>query len=319
MTIRNLSCAFASLAFAGVIAATNAYAEQPKSEEPIKIAVHDWTGNLITTGIAKAVLEKAGYKVEFIQAEYMGMWPGLESGDIDLAVEVWATSAGDLMRTSVDTGKTLNLGETGLMGLDRWWYPKYVEEKCPGLPDYQALNDCAQLFSTPLTGSKGRLLLMPAAWGGFDDERIEALGLNFEPVRAGSEASLYAEVKAAVERKEPILAWLYEPHWAPIRFEGNWVQMPKYEEACYSDPAWGVNVDKPYDCEKPSGPIWKVAWSGMEEKWPDAVSILSAMKLDNEELGQMIGAIDIDGGKAEDVVSKWLADNEDRWQSWLPK
>ena len=85
---------------------------------------------------------------------------------------------------------------------------------------------------------------MPAAWGGFDDERVEALKLNFETVRAGSEASLYAEVKSAIERKEPILAWLYEPHWAPIRFDGNWVQMPKYEDACYNDPTWGVNPDK---------------------------------------------------------------------------
>lgn len=319
MRMRGIAYALAGLAFACGLAATNVYAEQPKSNEPIKLAVHDWTGNFITTGIAKAILEKAGYKVQLIQAEYMGMWPGLESGDIDLAVEVWATSAGDLMNASVATGKTVNLGESGLLGFDRWWYPKYVEEKCPGLPSYKALNDCAKLFATPLTGSKGRILLMPSAWGGFDDERIEALGLNFEIVRAGSEASLYAEVKAAVERKQPILTWLYEPHWAPLRFEGNWVQMPKYEEACYKDPAWGVNPNKAYDCDKPSGPIWKVAWSGMPKKWPDAASIISAMKLDNAELGRMIGAIDIDGKKPEDVVAQWLSDNKDRWQTWLPK
>lgn len=319
MRLRKTLYAFASVIFTGAAAIAGVHAEEPKSEEPIKIAVHDWTGNLVTTGIAKAVLEAAGYKTKLIQAEYMGMWPGLESGDIDLAVEVWATSAGDLMKASVATSKTLNLGETGLQGLDRWWYPKYVEEKCPGLPDYKALNDCVALFATPLTGSKGRLLLMPAAWGGFDDERVKALNLNFETVRAGSEASLYAEVKAAVERKEPILAWLYEPHWAPIRFDGNWVQMPNYEEACYTDPAWGVNPDMAYDCAKPSGPIWKLAWSGMKEKWPDAINIISAMKFSNEELGQMIGAIDVDGKKADDVIAKWLADNNDRWRNWLPK
>lgn len=319
MTLMKIPRVFGALVLAGTAAVTSVHAEEPKSADPIKIGVHDWTGNLITTGIAKAVLEKAGYKVSLVQSEYMGMWPGLESGDIDLAVEVWSTSASDLMNASVATGKTINLGETGLTGLDRWWYPKYVEEKCPGLPDYKALNDCAELFSTPLTSPKGRILLLPAAWGGFDDERIEALGMNFDIVRAGSEASLYAEVKAAVERKEPILAWLYEPHWAPLRFEGNWVQMPKYEEACYKDPAWGVNPDKAYDCEKPSGPIWKVAWSNMKDKWPDAVTIVSALQLTNEELGDMIGAIDLDGKKMDDVVAKWMADNTDRWQSWLPK
>lgn len=319
MTTRGVSYIFAALVLAATATITSARAEEPRSTEPIKLAVHDWTGNLITTGIAKAVLERAGYRVSLIQSEYMGMWPGLESGDIDLAIEVWITSAGDLMNASIASGKTINLGTTGLVGLDRWWYPKYVEEECPGLPDYKALNDCVELFSTPLTSPRGRILLFPAAWGGFDDERVEALDLNFDIVRAGSEASLYAEVKAAIDRKEPILAWLYEPHWAPIRFEGSWVDMPEYEEACYNDPSWGVNPDKAYDCGKPSGPIWKVGWSGMKDKWPEAVAVLSALELNNEELGDMIGAIDLDGQKTEDVVAEWMATNTDRWQAWLPK
>ncbi|WP_254453118.1 ABC transporter substrate-binding protein [Ruegeria atlantica] len=300
------------------LAGTNVPAEQQKSKEPIKIARHDWSGNLVTTGIAKAILEEAGYNVELLQAEYMGMWPGLESGDIHLAVEIWSTSAGELMEASVATGQTENLGEIGLTGLDRWWYPKYVQESCPGLPDWQALNDCAELFSTPLTAPKGRLLLFPAAWGGFDDERVEALKLNYEIVRAGSEAALYAEVQSAIRRDAPILAWFYEPHWAPQRFDGDWIDLPPYSDACYDDPSWGSNPDMAYDCAKPSGPIWKVAWSGLKQSWPDAHTIISEMELNNAEIGDMIGAVDLDGRDADDVVAEWIAANEDRWRAWLP-
>jgi ABC-type proline/glycine betaine transport system substrate-binding protein len=121
-----------------------AFSESPKSTDPIKLAVHG-TGNFVTTGILSAVLQKAGYKVEPVRAEYMGMWPGLESGDIDVAVEVWSSSAKALMEESTASGKTENLGETGLQGFDRWWFPSYVKEKCPGLPDWKALNELKRM------------------------------------------------------------------------------------------------------------------------------------------------------------------------------
>ena len=32
-------------------------------------------------------------------------------------------------------------------------------------------------------------------WGGFDEERVEALGLPFEVVHAGTDAALFAELE----------------------------------------------------------------------------------------------------------------------------
>lgn len=286
-----------------------AFGESPKSPEPIKIAVHDWTGNFITTGIISSVLEKAGYKIEPVRAEYMGMWPGLESGDIDVAIEVWSSSAKALMEASMATGKTESLGETGLQGFDRWWYPSYVKEKCPGLPDWHALNDCASLFATPETEPKGRLLLFPSSWGGFDDERVKGLGLNYDIVRAGSEAALYAELRAAYERKAPILAWLYEPHWAPMRYKGEWVELPPYSDDCYA---------KDHGCQKPSGPIWKVVTAGVIGKWPDAYKIVKAFHIENAELNELIAKIDLENKTPKEVVDEWMSKNEDRWKSWIP-
>jgi glycine betaine/proline transport system substrate-binding protein len=193
--------------------------------------------------------------------------------------------------------------------MDRWWYPAYVEDLCPGLPDYTALNDCASVFATAETGDKGRLLLYSADWGGNDDERVASLGLNYQIVRVGSEAALLAEVQSAVQRQAPILAWLYEPHWAPVKFDGRYVELPPYTEECAASGR--------YDCEKPSGPILKLAWNGMADKWPAAFAAMQKFTLSNREYGEVIQQVDLDGVPMDDVVDAWMAENTDRWSAWI--
>ena len=48
---------------------------------------------------------------------------------------------------------------------EEWWVPAYVAEKCPGLPDWKALDKCAEIFSTAETAPKGRFVDPPADWG----------------------------------------------------------------------------------------------------------------------------------------------------------
>jgi len=45
-----------------------------------------------------------------------------------------------------------------------------MKEKCPGLPNWEALNDCAEAFSTPETAPRGRYLGGPVTWGGRWDQ-----------------------------------------------------------------------------------------------------------------------------------------------------
>ena len=75
---------------------------------------------------------------------------------------------------------------------------------------------------------RGRYLGGPVTWSGFDDERVEALGLDYEVVHAGTDGALFAELESAYQRKAPILLWVYTPHWAPAKYEGEWVEFPKY-------------------------------------------------------------------------------------------
>ena len=121
-----------------------------------------------------------------------------------------------------------------------------MKEKCPGLPNWEALKDpkCAEAFSTPETAPNGRYLGGPVTWEGFDDERVEALGLPFTVIHAGTDAAMFAELDSAYQRKAPIMLWIYSPHWAPAKYEGEWVEFPEHTPECYTDPKWGTNPDK---------------------------------------------------------------------------
>lgn len=304
-----------SLAAAGLMAASAAVAQE--SSDPIKLTLHDWSGQLITTNLMGEVLKQAGYNVEYVQADYIAQFAGLKTGDLHVAMEIWETTGREAMDEAFATGDVVNLGETGLNAIEEWWYPAYMKEQCPGLPNWEALKDCAEVFATPETAPLGRYLGGPVTWGGFDEERVEALGLDFEVIHAGTDAALFAELESAYQRKAPIMLWIYAPHWAPAKYEGEFVEFPSYSPECYSDPSVGVNPDAAYDCGKPRGPIWKVSWAGLADKWPGAAKAIENFKLTNADYGAMVAEVDLNGKTVEDTVAAWMAANEGTWKGWI--
>ena len=117
-----------------------------ESKDPIILTLHDWTGQLINTELMGRILQNMGYNIKYQQADYIAQFAGLESGDLHVAMEMWETTGKQAMEVSVKTGDTVDLGETGMNAIEEWWYPMYMKEKCPGLPNWEALNDCAEAF-----------------------------------------------------------------------------------------------------------------------------------------------------------------------------
>ena len=97
------------------------------------------------------------------------------------------------------------------------------------------------------------------------------------------------------------------------------IEFPPYEAACYEDPAWGINPNKTHDCAKPRGPIWKVGWAGVADKWPGAAKAIGAFTISNAEMDRMIARIDLDGEQLDAVIADWMAQNEAVWQGWIAK
>ena len=94
-----------------------------ESKDPIKLTLHDWTGQLVTTKIMGSVLQKAGYNVEYVQADYIAQFAGLKTGDLHVAMEMWETTGREAMDEATATGNVENLGETGMQAIEERWYP----------------------------------------------------------------------------------------------------------------------------------------------------------------------------------------------------
>jgi len=186
------------------------------------------------------------------------------------------------------------------------------------LPDWEALNACAELFATPETGDKGRFLGGPVDWLKNDQERVDALGMNFVVVNAGSASALWAEVAAAERDKRPVVIFNWTPNFVEALYPGEFVEFPAYSEGCKTDPAVGPNPTALYDCGNPAnGYMKKAAWDGMKDKWPNAYAVLERISFTNPQIAEMAKLVDIDEFEPEDAATEWLEQNESIWKPWI--
>ncbi len=308
----------AVLGGAAMLTATSAQAaELGATGEPIKLAINEWTGQHVTTHIAGQVLEKMGYSVEYVTAGNYPQHSALADGTIHATLEVWLNNAGDIYPKMKETGNLVDIGPLNLETREGWVYPVHMKDVCPGLPDWEALKDCAEAMATPETFPDGRILSYPADWGNRSAQMIQGLDLPYAAVPAGSEGALVAELKAAATAQKPLVMMFWAPHWVLAEVDVEWVELPAYDPACETDASWGPNPNEVLDCGVSPPDTMKVAWSGFADKWPAAYAFLEQMTMSAAEQQKMMLAIDQKGEKLEDVVSAWVAANEATWKPWM--
>ncbi len=308
MKTTTLGAAFACMAGAAVAA------EMGAVDEPIKLAVNEWTGQHVSTHIAGEMLRAAGYNVEYVTAGYMNMYQAMADGELHGAMEIWSSNVSDEYAKQVEAGGVTELGDLGLDAKEGIAYPAHVAELCPGLPAWEALKECAQNFATAETLPQGRLVDYPADWGTPGADRVTGLDLPFRAVPAGSEGALIAELRAATDKKSPLLITFWQPHWAMSAYDVKFVDLPKGEPACFEDPGWGPNPNAVNDCDFAPSRIFKASWSGLADKWPAAAEILTNYQLSVEDQQPLMGKVDVDGMSVEEAVAEWMAANEDSWK-----
>ncbi len=297
-----------------VLAGAVQAAEMGAVDEPIKLAINEWTGQHVTTHVAGEMLKAAGYQVEYVTAGMMNQFQALADGDIHATLEIWSSNVSDEYAKKIDEGTVVEIGDLGLEAREGIAYPAHVADLCPGLPALDALRDCAQIFATAETIPMGRLVDYPADWGTPGADRMTGFDLPFKAVPAGSEGALITELRASTEKKSPLLITFWQPHWAMSAYDVKFVDLPVGNEDCFNDPAWGSNPNATHDCDFAPSRIFKAGWAGFADKWPAAYEILETYQLAVGDQQPMMGAIDVDGGAVEEVVAQWMSDNEDKWR-----
>ena len=283
----------------------------------LKAPVADWTGGAVTCEIIHQILEREmGYKVKRItMPSGPGVYEGLRAGDLDFACEGWPSyspSKDKYIKDYGGDGTVARFADSGIVGQSGYFVPRYMVEGdgavAPDLKSYKDLNKHAALFKTLETGEKGRLIGCPvAAWLCMDKERLEGLKVDFKIVELGSETAHWAEIQAAYKRKEPFIAYAWQPHWIFATMDLVEIELPAHSKDAWPASDWPEDVT--YNYGRP----------GLADDHPDVVTLIKNFRLSNDEQAPMIKAIDIDGGDIEEVVSQWLKDNGAKWKAWLPE
>lgn len=289
-----------------------------KQQSPIKVIINDWSSQIVLSKILGNIFRKMGYKVEYTQVSVDNQWGALSRGLEHVQVEVWEGTMSMMFNRMLRTGGIIDVGSYTAITREDWWYPSYVEEQCPGLPDWRALRDCASIFAIPETMPAGRYLAGP--WEKPDPARIRALKLNFVAVPVRHANELWTELKKSFIKKQPIILFNWTPNWTETVYEGNFIEFPEYDSDCETKPEWGVNPDFTHDCgNKRKGWLKKAAWSGMEKKWPCAFQVLRNMDLTNSDFAKIAALVNVDNKSFDMAATHWVTENTKLWMSWIPK
>lgn len=308
----------ATLGLTALMALGPAGADAADTNKPISVAVIDSSDADFVAYVYGGLLERNGFNVEYLRIDYSAMIPAIETGDLDVTTSIWDTTSWPGIETAVRDEAAINYGSTGVAVREGWWYPAYMEEICPGLPNWEALKGeaCMAALATAETAPKGRYVDAPADWETDSQMRMQALGLDYEIVNSGSIVTMVATVRAAVERKEPIFSWGYVPHWYFDDTPGSFVALPAATSVCFDDASVGPNPDATGDCGFSTGFIWKLANTDFVTKSPEASRLLHLLQLSTLDVAKATGLVENDGETLEMVAGAWLDANEAVWKSW---
>lgn len=294
------------LAMTMLAASPGLAAEMGDADDPIKLAMLEWTGAQISAQVAGQLLDEMGYEVEFVTAGNFPQFSGLSDGTLSASVEVWLNNVGDIFPKVMAAGDIKNIGALGLETKESWVYPKFMEEVCPGLPDWTALTkpDCVAALMTPETAPNARFLDYPSDWGSRAATILDDNDMPYTAVPSGSEGALVAELKSAEAAETPLIMMFWAPHWALAETDVGWVDMPPCKEQTNAH------------CITPPD-VAKIVWSGFGDKWPAALAFLQAFQMDTEDQQKMMLRIDNKGEDLDAVAADWIENNKDVWQPWV--
>lgn len=301
---------------AGILLAVSAGTVQAKdSRSPIIIPTHNWSSQVVMAYVIGGIFEELGDNVEYKSADSQAVYEALRTGDFTISHEVWQSTFGKSFYNAMAKGGVIEVGTHAATTLEEMGVPTWVIEQnlCPGLPNWEALKDCHEVFATPDSGGKGRWLEGPQSWhGNLMPERIEALGLADKYVVkfAGGADALWAELAAAKKEGRPTIIFNWTPNFTDA--EGfTFIEFPSYYEGCRkADGGDGK-------CGSPRGWLKKAANYKFPKTHPVAYLAFLQMSFTTEQIGAMAALVDTQKMSHKDAAKKWLADNEDVWRPFL--
>ena len=302
----------AAATLAMTLASVSGQALAADSTKPIVIPVHNWASQVVMAHVIGLMFESMGNNVEYVPADSQGVYEAIRNGDVTISHEVWQSSFGKSFYNAMAKGGVIDAGTHAAMTLEEMGVPQWVvdENLCPGLPNWEALKDCKDVFATADSGGKGRWLEGPQSWhGDLMPTRVEALGLGDDYVVkfAGGADALWADLAAAKKEGRGTIIFNWTPNFTDAA-GFSFIEFPEYFAGCRA--ADGGDGS----CGSPKGWLKKAANYKFPKTHPAAYTAFSRLSFTTTDIGQMAALVDIDGLSHQDAAASWLADHEDVWK-----
>ncbi len=134
-------------------------------KETIVFSDLNWTSAEIQTRIAKYIVEHGyGYPTDTVSGDTISLWEGLINNDTDVTMEIWLPNQQEVWNEAMETGVVVDVGKSLEDNWQAFVVPQYVKDANPGLVSVSDLPDHMELFVTPDSKGKARLVTCIPGW-----------------------------------------------------------------------------------------------------------------------------------------------------------
>ena len=327
-----LSVVLLATVLAGCAPAVPSEAEGPgpmaapdHSGEKIVFADVSWDASTFMCDLAAFITREGyGYDAEVTVAANMVALKSIESGDIDVHMDVEYLSIGAVYDEVVASGKGEALGVSYTPVWQGWLVPTYmiegdaergIEATMPGVKTVFDLGEHWELFKDPEDPKKGRFLGCVPGWQCEETNRlkIEAYGLDetFNVVSPGSDAALSASMVSAYEKGESWFGYYWTPTWVMGK-----VEMTQLEEPAYDADLW--TEEAKFACAFPDDVGQIVGATSLQQRAPEVREFLIKFNIPIEAMNELLLYLKESGKSAAEATPWFLTRYEDVWTQWVP-
>jgi len=278
----------------------------------------NWDSAQVQTAIAKKIVSDGyGYPTDAVFGGTVPLFEALVRGDTNVTMEIWLPNQLEAYNAAIAEGTITRIGKS----LEDNWQstfiiPNYVAEENPGLKTPEDLRDHMDLFVTPDSKGKARLLNCVPGWEceKVNLKKIPAYGLEdvVEAINPGSGEALAAGIRGAFEKEEPVLFYYWGPTTLSYDLQTKYGGYTKLEEPAYSDECWEGDGG----CAYPLAEVLIVMRNDLIDQAPDLKAFFEKWDFN---AGNQLAA---EGYMAESgadfaEVATWFLANTDEWKSWV--
>jgi glycine betaine/proline transport system substrate-binding protein len=253
-------------------------------EKTIKMGTMAWEDLKPISGITKKVLEDSGFDVKVSEFSEWGIaYAALSKGDVQILVSQTDYVAQDYWNKNKNRLEKISPVSHGLLsGLA---VPKYVP-----VDSIDQLAENADKFGGKIIG------IEPGAGMMRDTTKvIKDYNLKLQLVE-GSTAAMTAALKSAVDRKEWIVATLWEPSWMTQKFDVKFLKDPK-----------GIYA--------PPETYYWIGNKGFSAENPHAREVLASVYVPLADITAINAAVS-DGKTMDQAIKDWTDSHADLLKRW---